>query len=138
MIPFVPLPGDQLSDVERWAVFLAAIAAGLVAVGAIISRIRRAWTRARTWVREGLRRADALDRLVQHELHPNSGGSLHDTVHRVDHRSAQTAELSAANARRLDRVEASLSTLAESQLAIWPAIEAVARAHPPTTDEDTP
>lgn len=120
----IPLPTDDLSAVERWAVFLAALAAGLGAVAYLVRTLRRAYCRIRDWVRRGLERADALERLVQHELNPNSGQSLHDTVHRLD-------EVVAENSERLDAVEGSLSTMAESQRHMWPAIEAVARAEPP-------
>lgn len=119
----VPLPSGDLSALERWAIFLAAIAAGLVALGAIAKRIRSAWRRLHAWVRSAIRRADALDRLVQHELHPNSGGSLHDTVHKT--------------ADRVDKLEESMATLAEAQKLMWPAIEAVARAKPPKHEEHT-
>lgn len=118
----VPLPSGDLSAVERWAVFAAAVAAGMVALGAITRRVVSAFRRCRSWVREGIRRADALDKLVQHELHPNSGGSLHDAVHRLDD--------------RMTAVEGSLSTMAESQTHMWPAIEAVARSRPADDKEN--
>lgn len=117
----IPLPTSDLSAVERWAVFIAALAAGMVALGAIARRCVSAYRRLRGWVREGIRRADALDKLVQHELHPNSGGSLHDIVRK--------------NSERLDRLEGAMSTLAESQTHMWPAIEAVANAKPPKHHE---
>lgn len=121
----VPLPTSDLSALERWAVFVAAIAAGMVALGAIGKRIRSAWRRLARWVREFIRRADALDKLVQHELHPNHGGSLHD---KVTH-----------NSQRLTKLEESVTLLADSQRLMWPAIQAVAEAKPPKHhDEETP
>lgn len=117
VVQLVPLPGAELSALERWAVFTAAVTAGLLALGAIATRVVRGIRRARAWIREGLRRADALDRLVQHELHPNHGGSLHDKVGNLD--------------KRLVAVESSLTTMARSSANMWPAIEAIAQAEPP-------
>lgn len=122
----IPLPTSDLSAVERWAVFLVAVSAGVVALGSIARRIRSAYRRVKGWVREFIRRADALDKLVQHELQPNSGGSLHDTVHK--------------NSARLTELERHVATMAEAQPAMWHAIEAVANATPTPThhEESTP
>lgn len=122
LLHLIPLPTSDLSAVERWAVFLAAIAAGVVALGALARRVRSAYRRVKGWVREAVRRADALDKLVQHELQPNSGGSLHDTVHK--------------NSARLTELERHVATMAEAQPAMWHAIEAVANAKPPKQHQE--
>jgi hypothetical protein len=120
----LPIPSGDLSSLERWAVFLSAMAAGALAIGVLGRMALRGIRRLTGWVREGLRRFDALDQLVQHELRPNSGGSLYDKLTRLDQARAE-------HSRRLASVESSITTMAESQSAMWPAIEAIARAEPP-------
>lgn len=134
----MPALPTGLSDLERWAVFASAVAAGILALGVMLRKAWRGFTSARDWVREGVRSARALERLVTRELQPNHGSSLHDTVTELGRQLAQTREGVDLNRARLDKVEASLSTLAESQLAIWPAIEAVARAEPPKREDAAP
>lgn len=61
---------------------------------------------------------------IEHEVKPNNGSSIKDSVGRIEER------LSAGD-ERFDRLEASITTSAEAQRAMWPAIEAVAKGIPP-------
>lgn len=121
----------SLSSAERWAVFTAAISAGLAALLSLVARVRRAVRSALRWWKATRQRFDALERLVNHELNPNSGRSLKDTVVRID-------ALSHDNARRLDRLESHLGVMADAQVTMWPAIEAVAMAEPPERNPHDP
>lgn len=85
-----------------WAVVITAIAAALAVLWRLIRGIRRVVARVNEVVddwqgipsRPGVRgRPGVMDRLggieerlerVEHELHPNSGGSLRDVVDRVE------------------------------------------------------
>lgn len=113
-----------LHTLERAAIFIAAISAGLAGLALLVQRFRR-WTK-RTWALalELRRRAKALEDLLNHELNPNSGTSIKDAVHRLEDKVA-------GNSERLTSLEEHLDTLAEAQRHVWPAIEAVARAAPP-------
>lgn len=121
---------------QEWAVWLAAVTAGLTAAGWLFARLRRAWRRTRaSWAAWAVR-FDALDTLVSHELQPNTGSSMKDSLKRVEAAQAQHLAEASQAARvitsRLDALEDITGTFAESQAHLWPAIEAVAQATPPT------
>lgn len=59
-----------MNDTLTW---LALLAAGIAAAGYIFGRLRR-----------GFKAFEVLSDLVAHELTPNSGGSLHDKITRID------------------------------------------------------
>lgn len=112
------------SQAERWAVWTAAISGGLAGFLYITAKVRRGIRTLWGFAKDVRRRMNALEDLLNHELNPNSGTSLKDAVTRLDRAVADQSE-------RLDTLEDHLGTLADSQRAIWPAIEAVAKAEPP-------
>lgn len=122
--------------------WLAAVVAGLGALGWLYSKAAKAVRAGVEWGRAWSARFDALDHLVTHELTPNSGSSIKDAVGRLEARQEamevrqeEHVQLSAgaqeAIEARLDNVEAVSKTYAEAQGHLWPAIEAVAKAVPP-------
>lgn len=128
--------------VQEWALWLAAVVAGLTALGWIWTRLVRAARRCGRWWDAGVARFDALEALVQHELNPNTGSSMKDALARVE--AAQQTHLREAGAAfesinsRLSVLEAVGATHAEAQANLWPAIEAVAKATPPPPDPEPP
>ncbi|MFD7066064.1 hypothetical protein ACFV97_02385 [Streptomyces sp. NPDC059913] len=85
-----------------WSVAAAAIAAGLGLLWRITRGVRRIVSRVDEFIddwqgtpaRSGVpARPGVMARLdrIEHELHPNSGGSLRDAVDRVDARTQQIA-----------------------------------------------
>lgn len=112
------------AGVERAAIWLAAVSGGLAAFLYIVKKLRQGWKALKAGWAITRRRFDALEALIQHELNPNSGGSMYDAIHRLDDTTRQ-------NTARLDHLESHLGTLADAQACIWPAIEAVANAEPP-------
>lgn len=126
----------ELSAVERWAVFVAALAAGLTALGVLAVRARRAYCRARDLLRDALARARVLAELVEHELNPNTGGSLHDMARRTDARTKRLLSNDRRQDRRLDALEEHIGTMAHAQRDMWPAIRAVAESEPPHDDKE--
>jgi hypothetical protein len=61
-------------------VYVASISAGLAGLVYIGKQARNLWR----WGRGLARMVDAIHGLVEHELQPNSGGSLYDMVKRID------------------------------------------------------
>lgn len=59
---------------------LAYIAGGLTSLAIIGKQVRNLWR----WGRGLARMVEAVHGLVEHELQPNSGGSLYDMVKRID------------------------------------------------------
>lgn len=139
--PPVLLPAPA-THVQEWAIWVAAVSAGLVALAAVARKVRAAWrvgvTRWHAWEA----RFDALNSLVQHELRPNTGSSLKDAVERVETRQerhlADAARVAGQIEQRLGRLEDVMGTAADAQAAMWPAIEAVAKAQPPDPEGDWP
>lgn len=74
---------DQLADHSLW---LAAVTAGLTALGLLLRRTVRGIRWARRQAREWARRFAALEGLVHHELTPNSGSSVKDQLGRIERR----------------------------------------------------
>lgn len=72
------------ADLDEHSVYLAAIVAGLTALGWLLRKAWRGLLALRRFLREARRRFDALERLVIHELNPNSGSSLKDAMARVE------------------------------------------------------
>lgn len=61
-------------------VILATVSAGLAGLVYIGKQARNLWR----WGRGLARMVEAVHGLVEHELQPNSGGSLYDMVKRID------------------------------------------------------
>lgn len=122
--------------VQEWAVWVAAVVAGLTALGWLAARLRRGLRRAHATWRAWETRLDTLDRLVTHELQPNTGSSLKDAVARVEDRQErhqrEAALLALSLESRLRGLESALQANAEAQATVWPAIQAVAEAAPPS------
>jgi hypothetical protein len=131
---------EPVAHVQEWALWLAAVVAGLTALGWLWVRGRRLYVRARAGVRGWVARFDALDALVSHELQPNTGTSMKDSLRRLEETQADHIALAAATheviEERLGRLEAVTSTFSESQAHLWPAIEAVAQATPPSKESN--
>lgn len=128
------------AHVQEWALWLAAVVAGLTALGWVYARVRRGLAAVLGWGREWAARFNALDALVTHELQPNSGSSMKDAIDRLEVK--QQRHLDEAGTafdsidRRLGALEGSLATAADAQRNLWPAIEAVAKAAPPPPDPE--
>jgi len=63
-------------------------------------------------------------RTVEYEVKHNGGGSIKDAVKRIESKQA-------AFESQLSEVREAMKTQAEAQVAVWPAIEAVAKSTPP-------
>lgn len=133
----VPTPALHL---QEWALWAAAVVAGLTALGWIGKRARAALRRAFATWRHWESRLDLLDRLVTHELQPNTGSSMKDALQRVERRQEQhmreAALMALSMESRIREVEHALQATAEAQAAVWPAIQAVAEAEPPHNPHD--
>lgn len=134
----VPTPALHL---QEWAVWVAAVVAGLTAVGWLGHRLRRGFRRAwSTWA-SWERRWDALDRLVTHELQPNTGSSMKDALARLEDRQErhmrEAALMALSMESRIRSVEDALQANAEAQATLWPAIQAVAEATPANPHDHT-
>lgn len=123
------LTPDQ-ADVERWAVWVAAISAGVAGVLYLLGRIRSLFRRAWSWWSEARSRFTALEVLISHELQPNSGSTIKDAVTR---NSEAVEDL----VGRVEHLELHLGVLAESQSCLWPALEAIAKSEPPRLEANT-
>jgi len=67
---------EHLDDGGLW---LAAVVAGLTAVGWILRKLRRGYLRVKPWVR----RVDIVLDLAEYELQHNHGGSIKDAVSKI-------------------------------------------------------
>lgn len=110
MVVELGLAGLAIPDVAAWAGSLVVIA---TATGYFTKRVRHL-----------VRLLEALSTLIGRELNPNHGSSMKDDLYAI------SMSLERATAR-IDKLEAVLEVLAESQSHVWPAIEAVANARPP-------
>lgn len=122
------LTPDQ-ADVERWAVWVAAISAGVAGVLYLLGKARTVVRRAWSWWAETRARFDRLDALLTHELQPNSGSSLKDAV------VANAAGVNRLE-QRVDDLELHLGVMAEAQTNLWPALEAIANSTPAKAPKD--
>lgn len=125
---------EPVANVQEWALWVAAVVAGLGALGWLWVRVRRLYVAGRNRVLRWGARFDALDALVSHELQPNTGSSMKDSLRRLEATQAEHIRMATAAHEvledRLQHLEAVTSTFSESQAHLWPAIEAVARATP--------
>jgi hypothetical protein len=76
--------GIPWGDLDDHALYLTAVVAGLAALGVVVRRAWRAGKAAGVWLREAHRRLVVLERLVTHELNPNSGTSVKDALLRLE------------------------------------------------------
>jgi hypothetical protein len=133
-------------SVAAWATWLAAIAAGLVAIG----WLGREAVKVARFVLSLARRADALLDLADHELTPNSGGSIKDAADKIpaierrlnDHITASEEDRSDL---RLDlgALTSEMASLVKGQgqqddviANLSKALPIVAASHPPTEHEE--
>lgn len=65
---------------------LAAIVAGLTALGWLLKRLVAGIRALRRWGRHWAERFEAVEGLVHHELQPNSGSSVKDALDRIERR----------------------------------------------------
>ena len=124
-----------LTNVDDIGLWLAAVVAGLTALGWMARKVWQAWRSARPWID----RAKAVIDLAEYELQHNGGGSIKDAVARIQPlqleaqgiREAFTIHLeqSAVRDSRLDRVDQALSDLAA-------AMPVAARSTPHLDDSD--
>lgn len=72
---------------------------------------------------------------IEHEVKPNGGASIKDSVCRIENHLTSIDERLQEGDDRFGRIEttidAALTSRAESETAMWQAIEAVAKASPP-------
>lgn len=80
-----------LSEVDDWALWLAAVVAGLGAVGWLLNRIRRAYKALKPWVC----RLQAVLDIAEYELQHNGGGSIKDAVSEIPRIRKDVAQLKA-------------------------------------------
>lgn len=78
--------------VSDWAVWLAAVVAGLTALGWLTRKTWRFIKKARAKARALGEKFDTLVELIDHEMKPNSGASLRDAIDRTEKSSAGTAK----------------------------------------------
>ena len=124
-----------LTHVDDIGLWLAAVVAGLTALGWMARKVWRAWRSARPWID----RAKAVIDLAEYELQHNGGGSIKDAAALIEPlrqeaaglREAFGQHLDQARGRddRLDRVDQALSDLAA-------AMPVVARSAPHPDDSD--
>lgn len=124
-----------LSRVDDLGLWLAAVVAGLTALGWMARKVWRAWRSARPWINK----AKAVLDLAEYELQHNGGGSIKDAVALIEPLRVEAAglresftvhlEQSTVRDSRLDRVDQALSDLAA-------AMPVVARSTPHPDDSD--
>mgnify|MGYP006869255993 CR=1 FL=1 len=115
-----------LNHVDDIGVWIAAVVAGLTALGWVGNRLRRAYRAARPWID----RAKAVVELAEYELQHNGGGSIKDAVAQIpvmNDRFAIHIVQAAVRDDRLTKVETALTNLAE-------ALPVVARSTPAPDD----
>lgn len=123
----LPPVGTQVKAIPDYLALAGVFISFLVGLAWLIPRIRA-----------GFRVLDSLEAIVTRELTHNHGTSMKDDVY-------GTAIASRRHGERLDTLEDGvaeldrrLSTLAEANNLIWPAIEAVANAQPPPHEGHKP
>lgn len=120
------MPSAETRDQISWMIVTAL---GMVSVIALFVRlVVKPWAEG---LMEPLRqRLDDLSdqmRDVRREVTYNGGSSIKDAVRRIEDGQRREHE-------RGDRLERAIETHARAQAAVWPAIEAVAKASPPADD----
>lgn len=70
---------EVIGEVDDWALWLAAVVAGLTALGWIGRRTRRAYNRLKPWVCK----LQAVLDIAEYELQHNGGGSIKDAVSEI-------------------------------------------------------
>jgi len=81
---------EHLDDGGLW---LAAVVAGLTALGWILRKLRRGYLRVKPWVR----RVDIVLDLAEYELQHNHGGSIKDAVSKIEGIERDVADLKAGD-----------------------------------------
>jgi purine nucleoside permease len=110
-----------LDNVDGWAVWLAAVVGGMLALGKLFQLARRA-TR---WAVALGRKIDRLDELASYELQQNGGGSIKDAAAMIPPLKAQLdAHIAASEdalrqgSRDRERIDDTLQTLTDHQVII--------------------
>lgn len=120
---------DQLDEYGLW---LAAVAGGMTALGWLTKKAFNGGRRAFRWARAFVRKMDALGDVAHYQLNNNGGGSLLDKIERTERKVDQLSGTVTELAGSFDK---HLATQAEANRAMWPAVQAVAEAHPPHNEE---
>ena len=81
---------EHLDDGGLW---LAAVVAGLTALGWILRKLRRGYLRVKPWVK----RVDIVLDLAEYELQHNHGGSIKDAVSKIEGIERDVADLKAGD-----------------------------------------
>jgi len=135
----------MIEQLDAYGLWLAAVVAGLTALGWLCKKAYKGVTSAYKGGRALVRRIDALADIAEYQLNNNGGGSMLDKIERseraTDHLTGTVTEL-AGVVDRLDAkvdslgdtFESHLATQAEANREMWPAVRAVAEARPPATD----
>ena len=71
--------GGLIEHLDDGGLWLAAVVAGLTALGWILRKMRRGYLRIKPWVR----RVDIVLDLAEYELQHNHGGSIKDAVSKI-------------------------------------------------------
>ncbi len=115
---------NALANLDDYGVWIAAVVGGLVALGWLAKKTRQGIREIRHFtndIRKVLRVAD-------HQLTNNGGTSLLDKVDRIERNLDAVTEVVDGLAERFDD---HLTTLAEANRAMWPAVEQIAKSTPP-------
>jgi len=82
-----------VSHLDDGGLWLAAVVAGLTALGWILRKLRRGYLRVKPWVR----RVDIVLDLAEYELQHNHGGSIKDAVSKIEGIERDVADLKAGD-----------------------------------------
>lgn len=127
---------EQLDSLGLW---LAAVVAGLTALGWLARKAYRGVRKAYKAGREFARRAHAVLEVAEYQLNNNGGGSLLDKIERTERKTDQNTAVLYEVAGTVDKlgttVDTHLATQAEANRDMWQAIRAVAESRPPNDDE---
>ena len=125
--------------VQNWAVWLAAVVAGLGALGWLG---KKTWVGIR-WLRRFARKADALLDIADYELNPNGGGSIKDRIARIpgleqglDEHLEQSRQRDEAQRKRDAQTLALLDEHTRAITHLAEALPIVARSTPDPTDTE--
>lgn len=132
----------NLSHLDDYGVWVAAVVAGLGAIGWLSRHLMRTYSKTYKWFKETAGRIDGILVVADYQLNNNGGGSLIDKVEKgiandrrieekVDAISAQFAEHINAQTDVLQSQSDTLQAQAEAGKALWPAVQAIAEAQPP-------
>lgn len=119
-----------LSSADDYSVWIVAVVGGFGALGWLGRKMWRGVRATRAFITKASRGLD--------QLQNNGGSSIKDSVERirsdVDGMTSVVDLISEAVDTLTERFETHLTTQAEANRAMWPAVEAVAKSIPPSSE----